>query len=44
MISGGEPTLHPHFRTLLDYVGKAKLRLVEVYTNATGSPTTSSAA
>jgi MoaA/NifB/PqqE/SkfB family radical SAM enzyme len=32
---GGEPTLHPHFRRLLDHVGKAKVGLVEVYTNAT---------
>lgn len=32
---GGEPTLHPHFRTLLDYVGRASLDLVEIYTNAT---------
>ena len=32
---GGEPTLHPHFRTLLDHVGKANPRLLEVYTNAT---------
>ena len=32
---GGEPTLHPHFRTLLDHVGKANPRLIEVYTNAT---------
>ena len=32
---GGEPTLHPHFRWLLDHVGRAKVRLVEVYTNAT---------
>jgi MoaA/NifB/PqqE/SkfB family radical SAM enzyme len=32
---GGEPTLHPHFRTLLGYVGKASVGLVEVYTNAT---------
>jgi MoaA/NifB/PqqE/SkfB family radical SAM enzyme len=32
---GGEPTLHPHFRKLLDYVGKANPRLIEVYTNAT---------
>jgi MoaA/NifB/PqqE/SkfB family radical SAM enzyme len=32
---GGEPTLHPHFRTLLAYVGRANPRLLEVYTNAT---------
>jgi MoaA/NifB/PqqE/SkfB family radical SAM enzyme len=32
---GGEPTLHPHFRALLDHAGKANLRLIEVYTNAT---------
>jgi MoaA/NifB/PqqE/SkfB family radical SAM enzyme len=32
---GGEPTLHPHFRRLLEHVGKAGLSLVEVYTNAT---------
>jgi len=32
---GGEPTLHPHFRKLLEYVGKANLSLIEVYTNAT---------
>jgi MoaA/NifB/PqqE/SkfB family radical SAM enzyme len=32
---GGEPTLHPHFRRLLDHVGRANLSVVEVYTNAT---------
>jgi MoaA/NifB/PqqE/SkfB family radical SAM enzyme len=32
---GGEPTLHPHFRTLLDHIGKANPRVLEVYTNAT---------
>src|SRR5688572_27969070 len=32
---GGEPTLHPHFRALLDHAGKASARLLEVYTNAT---------
>jgi MoaA/NifB/PqqE/SkfB family radical SAM enzyme len=32
---GGEPTLHPHFRRLLDYAGRANMSLVEVYTNAT---------
>jgi MoaA/NifB/PqqE/SkfB family radical SAM enzyme len=32
---GGEPTLHPHFRTLVEHAAKANIRLVEVYTNAT---------
>jgi sulfatase maturation enzyme AslB (radical SAM superfamily) len=32
---GGEPTLHPHFRTLLAYLAKSSPRLIEVYTNAT---------
>src|SRR5262245_56369398 len=32
---GGEPTLHPHFRTLIEHAGKASLRLIEVFTNAT---------
>jgi MoaA/NifB/PqqE/SkfB family radical SAM enzyme len=32
---GGEPTLHPHFRTLIEHAGKADLPLIEVFTNAT---------
>jgi MoaA/NifB/PqqE/SkfB family radical SAM enzyme len=32
---GGEPTLHPYFRALIDHAGKADLRLIEVFTNAT---------
>ena len=32
---GGEPTLHPHFRTLVNHVAERQPAVLEVYTNAT---------